>query len=230
MHATQDNLSVGIKMIPALSTRRVRFQDGEPKSWVDSHVINEEEKRAYWLWFSDFAEMERNRRAMERALRRSRGDVTKVDPTQWCYRGMEEMLSPEYGNYILRQRSKVKKGVLDEQARQRANGYNDDISIQEISSLRSEWARKFALELAEHDAKVAATGQEAPIPLGLKVSVACDRTENMMASELPRRRFRSSKCLPPARPRDSLLYQWKIKIRSDTYMSTFEKQFRKIHV
>ncbi|KAI2512951.1 hypothetical protein MHU86_1497 [Fragilaria crotonensis] len=229
VHATRDHLSVGIKMVAALSTRRVRFQEGEPKVWVDSHVISEEEKRAYWLWFSDFAEMERNRRAMERALRRSRGDVAKVDPSQWCYRGMEEMLAPEYGKRILRLRSKVMNGVLDEQARQRTSGYKDEKIIQEISSSRSEWARKFALELGEHDAKVVATGEDEPIPLGVKVSVGCDPAESTTASELPSLRFRNSKYLPPARPRDSLLNPWKITIGADRDMTTLEKQFRKIH-
>lgn len=205
MHATRDHLSAGLKMIAALSTRRVRFQDGEPKTSIDCHVISEEEKRAYWLWFSDFAEMERNRRAMERALRRSRGDVAKVDPSQWCYRGMEVMLSQEFGKRILRLRSKVIKGVLEEQARQRANGYKDDERIQEISSSRSEWARMLALDLGEHDAKVAATCEDTPIPLGLKVSVRCDPSGNTMANKFPSSRFRSSKFLPPAHPRDCLL-------------------------
>ena len=139
----------------------------EPQTWFDNQELSEDEQRSYWVRSADFAEFERNRRAMERALRRTRGDVTKIDPTQWCFRGMEEMLSAEYARRMIIQRADVISGVLSEQARQRGQGYYDDEAIRKISMAMSECARMHALDLGQHDARVAETGSEEPIPLDL---------------------------------------------------------------
>jgi hypothetical protein len=150
-----------------LASRRVHFEGGEPKTWFDCTELSEDERRAYWLRSADFAEFERNRRAMERVLRRARGDFEKIDATQWCYRGMEEMLSAEYARHMIVQRSNVIKGVLDEQARQRNQAYRDDDGFRKISMSMSECARIHALDLGQHDARVAKTGRNEPIPLDL---------------------------------------------------------------
>jgi hypothetical protein len=122
------------------SARRVHFQGEEPLTWFDNQELSVDEERAYWLRSADFAEFERNRRAMERALRRARGDFNQVDATQWCFRGMEEMLSAEYACRMIVLRSNVIMGVLDEQARQRCQGYRDDESIRQMSMAMSECA------------------------------------------------------------------------------------------
>lgn len=147
------------------STRRVRFEEGAPESHVDCQEFSEDEIRAYWLRTADFFVFERNRKATIRTLRRSRGDFDKIDPMLWCYRGMEEVLNEEYACRMANQRSSLRKEVLDEQERQRQLGAYDDNDLREISTALSEWARMHALELGRHDARVAETGKDEPIPL-----------------------------------------------------------------
>jgi hypothetical protein len=207
-------------MVRTVPTKRVQFQEGEPKAWVDCLHFTEEDKRAYWFRSSDFAEIERNRRAMERALRRSRGDVAKLDPSQWCYRGMEEMLSTEYASRLLHQRSNLMKEVLDEQARQLVQGYHDDSRIQEVSSSHSEWARVFAIELAEHDSRVAATGEDVPIPVDVKINIGRIKSnmnphEEAATGKSSRILYHTSKLTPSTRSGECLLSHWKIAICAD---------------
>jgi hypothetical protein len=168
------------------SARRVHFQGEEPLTWFDNQELSVDEQRAYWLRSADFAEFERNRRAMERALRRARGDFNQVDATQWCFRGMEEMLSADYACRMIVLRSNVIMGVLDEQARQRCQGYRDDEVIRQMSMAMSECARMHALDLAQHDARVAETGSNDPIPL--------DRVTDHTISEPD-----AAECFPPMR-------------------------------
>lgn len=131
------------------------------------------------------------------------------------------MLSTEYASRLLHQRSNLMKKVLEEQARQQVQGHHDESRIQEVSSSHSEWARVFAIELAEHDSRVAATGEDVPIPVDVKVNIGRIKSnmnphEEAATGKSSRILYHTSKLKPSTRYGDSLLSHWKIPICADS--------------
>lgn len=175
---------------PARS-RRVHFDTSEPSVWVDPCGICEEEVRAYWFRRSDFASFERERRTTVRALRRAGDDMGKLDSSLVCFRGMEELINSDFSRRLKKQRRNSQSELIQEQARQKQYGVTDPVGLRKVSEAVSAWARNHALELGRHDARVAATGKDEPIPLGMtqrgrkneegkEVSKATDNEEIML--------------------------------------------------
>jgi hypothetical protein len=149
------------------SRRVVHFDEGEPRCYIDRHQFTEYERKAYWLQVRDFAAFQRHTRAHIRALYRCKGHATKLDPTRWCFRGIEECLSEDYAARLAAQRNALVNAVLEEQDRQNNEQTYDDIALYDVSKSLSEVGRLHAIELGRHDARVAQTGEDEPIPIEL---------------------------------------------------------------
>ena len=148
-------------------SRRVHFDTLEPSVWVDPCEISEDEIRAYWFRRPDFASFERERRTTVRALKRAGGDMGKLDSSLVCFRGMEELINSDFSRRLKKQRRNSQSEVMQEQDRQKQYGITDPTGLRKVSEAVSAWARNHALELGRHDARVAATGKDEAIPLGM---------------------------------------------------------------
>jgi hypothetical protein len=177
--------------------QRVRFDKAEPQSFMDDHEFSETEKQNYWFQRADFASFEREKRASARALKRSRGDFSKLDTKLFCFRGIEEILDESYARHMQKQRQIHIQVVLMEHRRQRERDEINEHQLQQASSSGSEMAMRHAIELAQHDARVAQGREEVIPPLDV-FSPEIPITERATPKELespPRRQKLPVHCL-----------------------------------
>mmetsp|Transcript_27607 Transcript_27607/g.63987 ORF Transcript_27607/g.63987 Transcript_27607/m.63987 type:complete len:193 (+) Transcript_27607:33-611(+) len=142
----------------ATSSKRVTFQDSEPV-WREPELdFDDIDHSSYWYATSDLGARERENRATFRALRRARGDTANFDHDKYCFRGLEDVLIPEYGDEMMRRREIARIALLEEQMLQSKRGENDPEALRVVSLEMSHWSRGVALELGAGDAAIVREG------------------------------------------------------------------------
>jgi len=119
--------------------KNVRFTLNEPQQIVLDE-ITPLEKPIYWYRPADYASFEREIRATLRALRRVKGDASRLEEDEMTLRGLERFMH----EYSLENRTRHATAVLEEQEKQRMINKDDPIGLRQISMACSEWSRNQA--------------------------------------------------------------------------------------
>lgn len=115
-------------------TRLVRKISVQPK----------EEQSKLWYQPADYSAFAYDRRSTLNAVHQVRGDLTYLDPSKYCLRGLEQQLTKRQV-YERRQRSlQYRHVVLQQQHYQRYSGISDPQSLKAVSELFSKQALKRA--------------------------------------------------------------------------------------
>jgi hypothetical protein len=146
-----------------------------------------EELEGSWYTTADFVQFRKERKATVNALRHTKFDLGRIDPSQHNLRGLEAYSSVSFYKKTQRKRVGVVKRVLAEQQRQREGIINaesmrklscsesenlrewiiDAESIRKVSCSESEWARDKGLKLGRDDAEAVAREMPSQPTLGL---------------------------------------------------------------
>jgi hypothetical protein len=114
-----------------------------------------EGKSVSWYQREDFVSFYKERLQTVRALKKAQGDITCLDPSEYCLRGLEEKISTRYGRERRLKQIKIIRMVLEVQAEHREMGVRNPEGIKSLSMLVSKMSRDHAVEIAELDARAA---------------------------------------------------------------------------
>jgi hypothetical protein len=105
------------------------------------------------MWYSkdELALFKNERKAVVKALKKTRFDVAAVERKGHCLRGYEAYFSLDINKAMKDSRTLLISLVLTEQDRQRAVGINDPEALRFAGAAVSQWAGDNALKLGESD-------------------------------------------------------------------------------
>jgi hypothetical protein len=112
---------------------------------VSMRPISRQELDATWIQPEEYSEIERERRRSIHAIKATQGDLSRLDASEYCAKGLEHQLSSS--RQLLSRKLKnmqYKKLLLEEQNMQRHFGVSDPEALQRLSQLFSEQASKRA--------------------------------------------------------------------------------------
>lgn len=133
-----------------LTKRRVSFQ---PEVSVVETPSDPAGRKAFWYQPADFASFKEERLDTVRALKYAHGDLSCLDPSIYCLRGLEQKIFTTLGREQRSQQLAIIRAVLRAQQKQRKSGVKDPETIKSLSMVFSKLSRDRAVEMAELDAR-----------------------------------------------------------------------------
>lgn len=130
--------------------RRVSFQ--QQVSVVQASPL-ERRRKASWYQPEDFVSFNRESVETVRALHFVQGDLSCLDPSIYCLRGLEPKIFSAVGRQRRSQKLAILRAVLCVQQEQRETGVKDPETIKSLCTMLSKLSRDRAVEMAELDAK-----------------------------------------------------------------------------
>mmetsp|Transcript_28780 Transcript_28780/g.43480 ORF Transcript_28780/g.43480 Transcript_28780/m.43480 type:complete len:174 (+) Transcript_28780:117-638(+) len=136
--------------IRPLMKKRVSF---DSKVFVVSVESSAKSSNGVWYQYDDFVSFHKERSQTLKKLKSAHGNVSYLDPSLYCLRGLEEKLSKKFAKQRKFQQSVTIRSVLTAQAHQKEIGYTNPEYIKDLSMKNSKASRDRAIELAAIDAK-----------------------------------------------------------------------------
>lgn len=134
-----------------LKRKAVRFSGTNQSNIVQRNYNDADDKRRIWYQASDYAEVDQDNLKNIHALAAVQGDLVRLDPEEYCLRGLE-MKTSQHINQLRRLRSRLSiRAVLDQQRIHRTMRIVDPGSLRDISQRFTEQARIRAIELGTFD-------------------------------------------------------------------------------
>jgi len=144
---SEHSLPTGVKT----ARKGVRFAQHEEVAF--RHVTQDELEKT-WYQKADFDSFKGDCVQTAREYNYVAGDVTRLDPSKVCLRGLEQQLTR---NSMLTRKitiSSTIKMVVREQLCQKSMGYSNPEKVGELSRALSQGARDRAVTVADFDAKL----------------------------------------------------------------------------
>mmetsp|Transcript_33786 Transcript_33786/g.77943 ORF Transcript_33786/g.77943 Transcript_33786/m.77943 type:complete len:273 (-) Transcript_33786:94-912(-) len=115
------------------------------------HVHSRQSVSSFFFQESEIESFSRDRKRTVRALRKVDGDLMSLNHNKYCIRGLESYQSGRFNRALRRQRQSVISGVLEQQSLQRSCGVVNPVALSQIATRQSQWAKRWAMELASID-------------------------------------------------------------------------------
>lgn len=170
LHASSDDSMEILGQAAARKRRRVSFRlepasvgvaDDLFSATAIHQVTEDDTTMETWYQREELVSFHKDRLLTVKALKRAKGDITRLDPSQCSLRGLEDIISAQYGRARRLKKTRTVRMILQVQAEQRELGVSDPELIRSLSMLFSQMSRDQAIEIAEIDAKAC---QEQPMP------------------------------------------------------------------
>lgn len=184
--------------------RRVSFKS--EVSVVELPASQEEErKRLFWYQREDFLSFHMEQLQTIHALKKAQGDLSYLDPSKHCLRGLERKISAGYGRERRSQQTEIINMVLEAQTEQREKGVRDPEGIKKLSSVFSRVSRDRAVEMAALDAKACHDEQRRKRPSSFE---NCETSSKRRHGFVCQRRQSSARIGEGQPSKSCLLHKW----------------------
>lgn len=139
---------------PPTKKRRVnkKVRIAEEENELHYLPYDEDHKNRVWMQESDFTAIKQGNRQTLIEILQSYGEMSKIDASEFCLRGLEDHLEVFFLKQNPQKRKTVIQRVLADQNAQRANGVRDPDMLSKVYGHLSQQATQRALELAYVDA------------------------------------------------------------------------------
>jgi hypothetical protein len=126
--------------------KSVRFSESDNK--VVFRQMFKEELKQTWYQSVEYKEFQNDRLMTIRTLRSAKGDLSALNPSKQCVRGLEMNATPEIFQYRASGIKATVMRVLQQQQVQRQMGLKDDGTLGMVSMVSSKPAAQLAAALA----------------------------------------------------------------------------------